>query len=428
MTRELPADWLNACLDNELSSDERATAAARLAANSSEHEQLCGLRELDQQLRRVLVAPHFSEVEFLARLDRRTAHVTLRVETDHGVFGHTGHSNDPGSRRIRTATVATAVALLSAIAVLILVPRFSAFSPSAIPRAGDFSVAQVVRTIGVVEYLKPQSLTWKQMKSGAAVPVVAGTRLRTPLSSLCEVETSRHGILRLNQETELVVHKADRIELVSGELWCSTAAGPTLTILVPESKQGTESNSAAQPLHSFACAANTATQWAVTERETQCLGVSDSPAELALPGKMSCSIEPGQTLSVRKDSHPVATGHEDRLLAMGWQLPLLVIRRPDDPELQSRLQSLLAMIGQTKMSSMYESQIHSLGPAGTIPLIAFVRSQESLTNPELRQSAMRIIAELAPVSTRTDLEFLAMDADPTVSQLASAALVRLGIG
>ena len=144
-----------------------------------------------------------------------------------------------------------------------------------------------------------------------------------------------------------------------------------------------------------------------------------------MPSPFSCAVKPGQSLSVVKDQLPVATGQEDRLLAMGWQLPLLAVRRPDDPELQSRLQLLLARFGQSKMSSMYDSQIRSLGSAGTIPLIAFVRSPKSLDNPELRHRAMQIIADLAPASTRRELESLAKDSDPTVSQLANAALARL---
>jgi hypothetical protein len=83
------------------------------------------------------------------------------------------------------------------------------------------------------------------------------------------------------------------------------------------------------------------------------------------------------------------------------------------------------MIGQTKMSSMYDSQIRSLGPAGTIPLLAFVRSSKSLDDPELRHHAMQIIADLAPASTRSDLELLTNDRDPNVRQFARAALARL---
>ena len=86
---------------------------------------------------------------------------------------------------------------------------------------------------------------------------------------------------------------------------------------------------------------------------------------------------------------------------------------------------MLARIGQTKMSSMYDTQIRSLGPAGTIPLIAFVRSPKSLNDPGLRHQAMQIIADLAPASARNDLESLANDSDVTVSQFASAALERL---
>mgnify|MGYP003473204561 CR=1 FL=1 len=93
--------------------------------------------------------------------------------------------------------------------------------------------------------------------------------------------------------------------------------------------------------------------------------------------------------------------------------------------ISSRLQAMLARIGQTKMSSMYDTQIRSLGPAGTIPLIAFVRAPKSLDNPQLRHHAMEIIADLAPASARRDLVSLAKDSDLTVSQFAYVALARL---
>lgn len=425
MTHELPVDWINAYLDKELTAAELATAASRISVDVAAQEQLHGLQELDHHLRRLLVAPEFSEGPFLAKLDERRNATGSRTVSRSAAFGEYASKQNRNLHRIPVATVATAVAMLSALVIVFFLPRFFDFSTNARQHAIEHSVAQVVRAIGSLEFRLPQDSAWQQSTFGVGTPFVAGTRVRTLQSSLCEIETANRDVLRLNDDTEVVIHKAEVIELVAGEFWFSTQSDSELTILVPERGQSMVPDQGAVPVHSFACAPDTATQWNVTERETKCYGVQDSTVQLILSGNRSLSVESGQVLSLRDNSVPVVTGWEDPLVAQGWQLPLLVIRRPDDQELQGRLQSLLARIGQTKMSSMYESQIRGLGPAGTIPLIAFVRSSQSLDNPALRHQAMRIIADLAPASTRSDLEVLAMDADAQVSLLATAALLRL---
>jgi hypothetical protein len=442
MKHELPADWLSAYLDQELTPDERETAEALLAENSIEQEQLSGLRELDQSLRHVLVAPEFSEMRFFAELERRSVPVAVELEFP-STFAvsrnddHLSPSQDSlrGRGGGRVVTVTTVVMLLTGVAVLFLASQFASGPSGVVANRADKSVARVVRTVGAVEYRRPQDSAWQRFDAGAAIPIAAGARLRTPPSSLCEVETAAHDVLRLNQETEVVMHTAKQIELVAGELWCSTATSPQFTILVPGGSSDLETTLTTPSMSQFQCPSNSETQWSVSDQETRCLGVSDTMTELTmtemrvsdeeLPSPLSWAVEPGQSLWVVNDQRPVAKGREDRLLATGWQLPLLAVRQPDDSELQSRLQELLARIGQTKMSSMYDRQIRSLGPAGTIPLIAFVRSSKSLDNPELRHHAMQIIADLAPASTRRDLESLKKDSDPTVSQFAHTALARL---
>ena len=436
MKHELPADWLNAYLDNKLTPDERSTAEARFAENSTDQEEFIRLRELDQSLRRGLVVSEFSESQFLAELERLSppnsgtsnARTTASLRSNVDPLRPSHHS-----MRARTVTVTTV--MLFAVAVLLFVNPFAGSPTGIVANATESSVARVVRMVGAVEYRGPRETSWKRCDVGTAVPMVAGGRLRTPPSSLCEVETDAREVLRLNQETELIIHQAEQIQLVTGELWCSTPASSPFTILVPGSRQNIESSPTAKGLQQFQCQSNSETQWSVKDQGTKCFGVSDTITELTrtestntgvkTPIVVSCSVEPGQSMWVVNEDAPVASGSEDRLLATGWQLPLLANRQPDDPELQDHLQSLLARIGHTKMSSMYDSKIRSLGPPGTIPLIAFVRSPKSRDNPELRHQAMPIIADLAPASTRTDLEVLASDSDSIVSKFASVALARL---
>ena len=136
-------------------------------------------------------------------------------------------------------------------------------------------------------------------------------------------------------------------------------------------------------------------------------------------------VNPGESIAFTTQNVPVAAGRSDRLQATTWQLPLLMLRNQDDPELLQQLTQLLARIGHTKVRHLYEEQIRQLGPAGTLPLIAFVRSAESKGKNELRQNAMKIIADLAPLSSMKDLESLLNDSDTVVRRRALTALHRL---
>lgn len=437
---ELPSDWLSAYMDHELTPEECSAAEARLAESTILQEQLSGLRELDQSLRHLLVAPEFSRACFLEDLAQRSAQIAAASIPEPMVASHLNDERSDSLRnsvrgKVRVVTVSVVLTMLSGVAAMFLAMQFNGAPSGGVANGADNSVARVVRAVGAVEYRFPQSSAWQSFNAGVIVPIVAGATLRTPPLSLCEVETASHDVLRLNEKTEVVLHKAEEIELVSGELWCRTATGPRFTILVPGHSLELESTPTTQGLSQFRCPSNSITQWSVRDHETTCLGLSDATTELTMMelkspdaktlSPFSCVVQPGQSLLVVHEQRLVARGSKDRLLATGWQLPLLAVRHPHDPELQSCLQSLLAGIGRTKMSSMYDSQIRSLGPAGTIPLIAFVQSSESSENPDLRYQAMQIIADLAPASTRSDLESLALDNDPSVRQFARSALSRL---
>jgi hypothetical protein len=240
--------------------------------------------------------------------------------------------------------------------------------------------------------------------------------VRTRENSLCEIRTSHDALVRLNQKSELVVHEPERIELVSGELWCKAPTSTPLTI----------SSEKAPAKNQFACPEKSETQWqALPDRELCCTAVSSDPVEIAMANSASCTINPGEMRSFDPDTNPSELRHADLLVASGWQLPLLILKKPDDPELLQRLTRLLAAVGETKMSYFYEDQIRQLGPAGTLPLLAYVQSADSLKRPELRHRAMRIIADLAPRSTLSTLKLLSKDRDEIVRELATKGVNRI---
>jgi hypothetical protein len=136
-------------------------------------------------------------------------------------------------------------------------------------------------------------------------------------------------------------------------------------------------------------------QWTTLPNyEVACLDVASTPVEITLP-QMTCSIESGESVTFASGAiRPDQTHRSNPMMATNWQLPLLVLRHPLDPELQERMTALLAMIGESKASYLYEEQIRQLGPAGAIPLLAFVQS------PDSRRQQLRLaIFRSSPATT-----------------------------
>ena len=82
------------------------------------------------------------------------------------------------------------------------------------------AVAEISLTTGSVDVKQADSKDWVAVKEASRVPLTAHARIRTQRKSLCEIHTKSEAVVRLNQETELVLHRPERVELVAGELWC----------------------------------------------------------------------------------------------------------------------------------------------------------------------------------------------------------------
>ena len=108
-----------------------------------------------------------------------------------------------------------------------------------------------------------------------------------------------------------------------------------------------------------------------------------------------------------------------------WQLPLLALSRGSRRELHDSIQRLLAPIGMTKAQHLNETQIRALGPAGAIPLLAYVTEQPNDKDKFLRHTAMRLAVESADNSATALLSRLTSDNDPYIATQAQKALARI---
>ena len=415
MHDKLPADWITLWLDGELIPEDRALAELQLQSDSVAMHEWVEARDLDARLRAVLPAPRWDDA-YLEPGSSRQAALTPSPSPG-GRGGQEGRASRNARQTSRPLVALLAVAACLLLAIVLLRSEGNPVVAS---------VATLTHATGPVEVRQPTETAWTHVAHPHNLSLVAGAHVRTPAESLCEVATPSRGLVRVNQQTEFIVHRPEEIELVIGQFWCRASTQTPLVVSVPGKANVEPPASIALPeMCLFTCPSSSETLWRIDDQVARCIAVSEQTTELRSGANQTWTITPGQSMACSPGGHHELTGYYDRLQATSWQLPLLNTRPPNDPDLQGMLQGLLADVGMTKVRSFDSSQIRSLGPAGTLPLIAFVRSPESQARPELRRRAMEIVADLAPASTRPDLEILATDADPEVARLARVALTRM---
>ncbi len=409
MTQPISNHDLSAYLDGEISSAERHLVETNLAKDPQLRTHLDGLLELNKALRAELAPPRLDVEHFLSQLDRPENNAKdQRFEL--------GTKKRYRSKLYIGLASALAVGLLLTLGTwdrLLQRGTQSETLPS--------SVAEIVRSVGSIEFRNQPGGPWEVWTNATLVPLEAGVSIRTPSDSLCEIITQQSGTLRMNRDTELVLHRPDEVELLRGELWCETGNAP----LIVRGKTRLEATPNDSKQLQFTCPPNVHVQCRM-ETDALRLGcASRTPLTVLLPNQQELAISPGEWVACSFSEPQTFTGHFDQVDETAWQLPLLIQRSTGDSELHDFLFVLLARLGQSKMQYLYEERIRELGPPGALPLIAFVQSEKSRTSPETRQRAMRIVADLAPESTRTDLLRLCRDSDPVVAGYAKQAITRL---
>jgi hypothetical protein len=96
-----------------------------------------------------------------------------------------------------------------------------------------------------------------------------------------------------------------------------------------------------------------------------------------------------------------------------------------DAELSRRIDAMLSQVGRSKVTWLYEQEIRGLGEHAVLPLLRFVQSPQSKAEPERRQTAMRLVSDLAPSWAVPELIGLLADDDAETRFFAATALQRL---
>ena len=167
----------------------------------------------------------------------------------------------------------------------------------------------------------------------------------------------------MNEATELILHDADRMELVEGQARFRAPRSKSLQVDWKDPWTGK-----LPCLMTLTCPQKSEFQCEVRDTQSQCWSLSQRATELEMP-VFRCLIGPGETVVVR-DDQDIQRASPNLEQATLWRLSLLAIIPSNDQKLRRRLEPMLISIGSTKIGFMKERQSQSLGPAGAIPLLA----------------------------------------------------------
>lgn len=408
---------LSGLLDGELPKEESLRLRQHIESCQSCATDWDQLRAVDEQLSQ-LAAPE-------GMADRIAAQLAVEESTPNSQSVSTNSesvwSSRAGRGKSRFAWGMIAAIAASVTLVVMLDPREKDPGGERPIVVGEAVAANIVRTDGDVQVLISGSQQWGSVASDrTALP--RGSRVRTALNSLAELETSDRGRIRLNENAELVVYQSDQVEILRGELWCEASADVSIEIKTPV---GWNVEGGPSEFWTMTCPKAGEVQLAVDENLAECVAIGKLPTQFQL-GVFTCPVSPGETVKVDADRK---VQRSDRIAADAkvWQFPLLADEDRGDAvkELSAWLRPMLTQIGQTKVSHMHERQIRALGPAGAIPLIAYVISDESRSDARSRHTAIRLGSELADERAASQLIQLIEDDDQYVAERAKAALERL---
>lgn len=111
--------------------------------------------------------------------------------------------------------------------------------------------------------------------------------------------------------------------------------------------------------------------------------------------------------------------------ASRWIMDIVVLKGHDNPELNARVNDLIAQIGEGKMAFLRENELKALGDRCVVPLARYLQSPRSQGELWKRQEAARVISDVAQPWCIPYLIELLDNPDGQVRAAAATALQRL---
>lgn len=285
--------------------------------------------------------------------------------------------------------------------------------PGTLDRIPARALATLEHALGPIESLPAAGGATVTLATGAEL--APGTVLRTPARGKCSLLLADGSRLRVDGETELVLVASRRVALRRGrvhaevqpslERFCAEA-GPSLVEVLGTRLDLAQRLGAPGSEH----AGRELTELTVLEGSALLCGTRVDA------GNFATALD-GRLEHVREA--------QDLLLATSWVNELLAFEPEREREFQQRIDALLAMLGRTKMAHLYEWEIRSLGDHCTLPLLRYVESADSRSEPGRRRDAARILADVAAPRHLASLTELLTDQDPAVRVSAAHGIERL---
>lgn len=291
------------------------------------------------------------------------------------------------------------------LAVLVLRPPISLNRDSG--HAPELPMARLALATGPTEMRVAPAGIWMGCPESGAIQ--AGAAVRTVDGARCEIEASDGTQLRLDSGTLIELPTPRCVKLTQGELYSSIPGdGRTFKVELPDAVV-----QSSQGKFDVCCSSSEAS-----------VTVIEGSASVACKGG-NRRVAAGQRVRLVDGRIEETAAAADALQATAWINDLLVRKGPENPELTERLNDILAQLGQTKVSYLYEDEIRRLGSRAALPLLRYIASPRSQANVAGRISAARIAADLADSTVIGDLIARLSDPDPQVRVQVARALERL---
>jgi ferric-dicitrate binding protein FerR (iron transport regulator) len=412
--RALPL--ISARLDGALAPAERAALEAHLADCGGCRASVETLQSQDADLRRAF-APRRRAADAVAE------RVIARLRTEAPAAAAPAETGGLTPRRPtvkRPFRLPWIPMLLSAaagflVAVLVFRPWERTPKPEHVGPAQVNLVKEKVRlavTTGEVEVLPAGKDSWQAIKGGELVEV--GCKVRTPAQVRCEFRCADDSEVRLNGDTQLTFRTGRQLALDRGQILASVSA-------VAEGEQPFQVQMDDASVTALGTRFDLARQ-----PDEAVLTVLQGKTQVEA-GETTVEVKEGQGAKIARGQKTQKYDVKDLVRATRWVHEILVLKGRDNPELQRRVDDLLAQLGETKMAFLIEPEIRSLGDHCVLPLTRFIQSERSqkAEQKRRREEAARILADLAQPWSIPDLIQLLSDQNGKVRFYAASGLQRL---
>ena len=288
----------------------------------------------------------------------------------------------------------------------------------AVPVARVPQLAKLIATTGPIRCRSSATGDWIDITTANSFLCAAETEICTGPATRCELQTSAGCVVRLNTNTWLVVESARRVRVKSGQIWCRSETADSFEVVADSDQSKSPSGRAV-----YECPFGSVC--VLTLDEPSLTAQAESGRVTLFADDKTHVIAAGQSIQMNQDGRLQSSTTKDAVLASSWMDSLLMQKHPSDPELQQRVDALLAKVGKTDASDVYERELRSLGEHCILPLTRYVQSEKSVTNRSRRLKAMSVVADVSPTWNVKNLIGLLNDSDAEVRVLAASALQRL---